>query len=486
VTPATLFCGRYLVVRRLGSGGTATVFLAEDQTLGRQVAVKRLHGAEVTEVTAERLRREARIMASLHHPNLVTVLDMLMEDDDLFLVMEYVRGGTLGDVLEDAPLEPARMLKLLRPVAAALDHAHWHKVVHRDVKPSNVLVSDRGDVKLGDLGLATAAEITRITPPGSILGTPAYMAPEQAQPVPCTPATDVFALATIAFQSLSGTLPRTGSTAMAVLRQAANEPPPDLRERRPGTPAAAAEALMRGMALEPDERPESASALLDELEAGLRADGGTRTHTERTRALAPVRRRRTPEDVLAAADRPPEPRRSWRPSRRLLALLALLTVAAALVAVLAVARSGGEQERAAASPEPTREATQEPTAEPTEEAAPAATPRALSPTATVRTFYERAAEDDFAGAWRLAGPGMRAVYGDRAAFERQLGSLERIEFPELTLETRTGPLAIVRVRTVATHTDRTDLCTGTLQTTRSGGRWLVEPHGLSCARAQGS
>src|SRR5688500_9995553 len=250
-------------------------------------------------------------MAGLHHPSLVTVLDMLTEDDDLFLVMEYVRGGTLGDVLEDAPLEPHRMLKLLRPVAAALDHAHWHKVVHRDVKPTNVLVSDRGDVKLGDLGLATAAEITRITPPGSILGTPAYMAPEQAQPVPCTPATDIFALATIAFQGLSGTLPRTGSTAMAVLRQATSMPPPDVRERRPGTPAAAAEALMRGMALEPGERQESASALLDELEAGLGAKDGTRTHTERTRVLAPVRRRRTPADVLAAADRPEEPRRPW-------------------------------------------------------------------------------------------------------------------------------------------------------------------------------
>src|SRR3712207_107933 len=100
MAPATLFCGRYRVVRRLGSGGTAPGVLAEDQTLGRHVAVKRLHGAEVTEETAERLRREARIMASLHHPNLVTVLDMLTEDDDLYLVMEYVPGGTLSDILE--------------------------------------------------------------------------------------------------------------------------------------------------------------------------------------------------------------------------------------------------------------------------------------------------------------------------------------------------------------------------------------------------
>ncbi|HKG63987.1 MAG TPA: serine/threonine-protein kinase [Solirubrobacteraceae bacterium] len=479
MTPATLFCGRYLVVRRLGSGGSATVFLAEDQRLGRQVAVKRLHGAEVTETTAERLRREARIMASLRHPNLVTVLDMLTEDDDLYLVMEYVPGGTLDDVLKDAPLEPARVLELLRPVAAALDHAHAHDVVHRDVKPSNVLVTDGGAVKLCDLGLATAAEITRITPPGSILGTPAYMAPEQAQPVPCTPATDIFALATIAFEALSGTRPRTGSTAMAVLRQATSMPPPDLRERRPETPAGAAEALMRGMALEPGERQHSAAALLDELEAGLGAP-------QPTRRMPPVRRERSPADVLAAAD-PPAPAPPRRRMGRLLAVLSLVVVAAAVVAVLALARGTDPDQQASSTPEPTREAnaeaTREPTSEPTEEATPAATPRALGPAATVRAFYERAAEDDFAGAWRLAGPRMRAVYGNsEAEFERQLGSLERIEFAELALDARSGSTATVRVRTVATHTDRVDRCTGTLQTTRSGGRWQVEPAGLSCER----
>src|SRR5918992_3231541 len=203
---ATVFAGRYRVIRRLGTGGSGAVFLSRDERLGREVAVKRLHGAEMTTETAQRLRREARIMASLRHPNLVTVYDMLIDEDDLLLVMEYVRGETLADVLATAPMDCERTIRLLEPVAAALDCVHGEGVVHRDLKPSNILVGAGGVVKVADLGLATAAEITKITPPGAILGTPAYMAPEQARAGPCTPAVDVYSLATIAFESLSGTL----------------------------------------------------------------------------------------------------------------------------------------------------------------------------------------------------------------------------------------------------------------------------------------
>ena len=277
-------------------------------------------------------------MASLHHPNLVTVLDMLTEDDDLYLVMEYVPGGTLADVLEEAPLEPAAVLDLLRPVAAALDHAHENRVVHRDVKPSNVLVGDHGAVKLADLGLATAAEITRITPPGSILGTPAYMAPEQAQPVPCTPATDIFALATIAFQALSGTLPRTGSTALAVLRQAASMPPPDLRERRPGTPAAAAEALepRHGARARASGRPRLRRC----------STSSRRAWALRASAPRPTERTSVPRRCAAARPRTCSPPRTASPSPRRGAAdrggcspcSRSLAAAAAVAAVLVLAR----------------------------------------------------------------------------------------------------------------------------------------------------
>src|SRR4051794_27233080 len=259
---ARLFAGRYRAVRRLGAGGTATVLLARDERLEREVAVKRVHGAEVTAETALRLRREARIMASLRHPNLVTGFDMVTDADDLLLIMEYVQGRTLAEVFACGPLEWERTRALLTPVAAALDHVHRDGVVHRDLKPSNILVASNGVVKVADLGLATAAEITRITPPGVILGTPAYMAPEQARPGrPCTPAVDIYALATIAFEALCGVRPRAGRTVVAILAQATQEPPADLRDHRPGTPEAVARALMRGMSPEPDKRQSSALEL---------------------------------------------------------------------------------------------------------------------------------------------------------------------------------------------------------------------------------
>jgi hypothetical protein len=339
-------------------------------------------------------------------------------------------------------------------------------------------------VKLADLGLATAAEITRITPPGSILGTPAYMAPEQARPLPCTRAVDVYALATIAFEALSGSLPRDGKTALAVLRQA-SEPVPDVRERRPDLPAGVAAALVKGMSLEPAGRQPSASALLRDIADGLEAE-----------APEPA----TPRPARAAAERPawhrpetgggPPERPAWhrpgappeRPRRnraaRALALLALLAAVAVVVAI-AVAGAGDDDpssggKRTPAAEEPTATATaEEPTPEPT--------PRALSATATVRAFYRRAAEGDFAGAWRLAGPGMRSVFGDsRAEFERQLSTLERIEFERLAVVERADGSATVEVSSIATHTDRVDRCSGTLRTVRSGGRWLVEPAGLQC------
>src|SRR5437764_12578514 len=159
----TVIAGRYRTIERVGSGGMATVLLAEDGRLGRQVAVKRLH-AESPEDTARRFRREARLGASLNHPNLISVYDIVSDDEGVLIVMEYLDGETLRDAVGRGPLPPARAIEVLRGVAAGLDYAHAEGIVHRDVKPANVLLGRRpGEGKLADLGIATAVEGTRHT-----------------------------------------------------------------------------------------------------------------------------------------------------------------------------------------------------------------------------------------------------------------------------------------------------------------------------------
>jgi hypothetical protein len=270
---ATVFAGRYRVIGRLGVGGTAAVFLARDELLGREVAVKRLHGAEVTAQTAQRLRREARIMASLRHPNLVEVYDMLMDEDDLLLVMEYVPGETLGDVLASAPLGWERTVALLEPVAAALDHVHGQGVVHRDLKPSNILVGPGA----GEGGRPRACHCRRDHQDHSARHDPGHAGLYGARAGAGGTMHACGGRVCARDHRLPGAKRNTSArrhTVVAVVIQATRLPPPDVRERRPGTPAAAAEVLMRGMSARPEERQRSASQLLHELNAACGAGAG--------------------------------------------------------------------------------------------------------------------------------------------------------------------------------------------------------------------
>jgi eukaryotic-like serine/threonine-protein kinase len=276
--------GRYRVIDRLGHGGMATVFLAEDLVLSRQVAVKRLHTAAAA-ASAERFRREAQLGAALNHPNIVAVYDTISGPDGVLIVMEYVPGQPLSALSAAGALEPGQAIRILRAVADGLDYAHARGVVHRDVKPANILVRDDGGVKLSDLGVATAAHVSRITATHDVLGTLGYIAPERLDGEAGGPPADVYALAAVAFEVLSRQRPHRGATPAEVLRRSASEPPPDLREVWPDAPPPAAAVLRRGLDPDPDRRPLSAGSLIDELDAALQRNGAVAARSRHTKPV---------------------------------------------------------------------------------------------------------------------------------------------------------------------------------------------------------
>ncbi len=282
----------------------ASVLLCEDERLDRLVAVKRLH-ADSPADTERRFAREAKLGASLNHPNLVSVFDTATDDEGVLIVMEYVEGDPLSRELRRGPLIPDRVAKMATELGAALDHAHAQGVVHRDVKPGNVLLRVDGVTKLVDLGIATAADDTRITRSGTVLGTAAYMAPEQLEGDDAGPPADVYALAAVCFEALCGERPRSGRTPLEIAHAIATESPPDLRDPWPSAPAAAAEALRHGMARNPQGRPSSAGELASELSRGLEQP-----------PTAPTRRveRRGPTPPVAAPVASPPARAADRPA----------------------------------------------------------------------------------------------------------------------------------------------------------------------------
>jgi serine/threonine protein kinase len=332
-TQGSLLAGRYRVLSRLGAGGMASVLLCHDERLDRRVAVKRLHADSPGEIE-QRFVREAKLGASLNHPNLVSVYDTAVEDEGVLIVMEYVQGESLALALLRGPLEPAHVAGIAEQLGDALDHVHGQGVVHRDVKPGNVLLRDDGVVKLADLGIAVSIDQTRVTQSGIVLGSAAYMAPEQLEGREIGPAADVYALAAVCFEALTGEKARPGRTPVEIAHSVATTPPPDVRAYVPELSAAAADALTRGMALDPAERPRTAVRLAAELAEALRrpSRAGRRwesTPTEPTQRVA-----------ATAPDRRSTPAPHRRPLAGLLATALIALAAAAVVA--AVLLSSGD------------------------------------------------------------------------------------------------------------------------------------------------
>ncbi|MBV9447097.1 MAG: protein kinase [Streptosporangiaceae bacterium] len=260
-SPGLLIGGRYRLAGRIGAGGMGEVWQATDQVLGRAVAVKLLGSARGSEQDRARFRAEARHAGSLSHPGIARVYDYRDEDwpSQACLVMELVDGPSLARLLDEGPVDPARTMDLIAQAAAALQAAHAAGLVHRDIKPGNLLVSPDGHVKITDFGIARAAGSVAVTSPGTLIGTPAYMAPERAAGAPATPAADLYALGIVTYQCLTGRLPFQGEP-LAVALAHLEQPVPPLP---PWVPAGVAALVADLTAKDPRARPASAGQVAE-------------------------------------------------------------------------------------------------------------------------------------------------------------------------------------------------------------------------------
>jgi serine/threonine protein kinase len=328
---------RYRVVRHIANGGMASVWAAEDELLGRLVAVKVLAAGYAQDERANRrFLREARAGARLSDcRHVVTVYDIGEHDGRPFMVMEHFAGGTVADRLRSGREIPrALALRWLREAAEALDCAHRHDVVHRDVKPANLLIDERGRLAVGDFGIATVATEASLTQTGQVLGTAAYISPEQARGHAATDASDRYALAVVAFELLTGRRPFAADHPAAQARAHVEDSVPSASAAGDRLPARVDGVLSAGMAKDPAQRPATALDFLDALEDALDAEVAPAGPPTAVTAPVPATPRPPTRPVSVA---PVAARRRWP---GLAALAALALVAGAAIAI--AAGTGGD------------------------------------------------------------------------------------------------------------------------------------------------
>jgi serine/threonine-protein kinase len=268
----TLFDGRYRVIRRLGSGGMANVYLAEDEELGRRVAIKVLDDKHsIDEQFVERFRREAKNAASLSHPNIVSIYDRGEAEGTYYIAMEYIEGRTLKDlILTRGPLPVEQAASYARQILGAVRFAHRKGIVHRDIKPHNVLVDTDGRLKVTDFGIARAGT-SQMTEAGSIIGTAQYLSPEQARGAPVDQRSDLYSVGIVLYEMLTSSVPFTGDTPVEIAMRHISSVPEPPSTRRPDVPEDLDLVVLRALAKDPRERFQTAEEM--DLELGLVAAG---------------------------------------------------------------------------------------------------------------------------------------------------------------------------------------------------------------------
>jgi eukaryotic-like serine/threonine-protein kinase len=314
VADNTLVDSRYLILRRIGSGGMADVYCAEDTHLGRQVALKVLHRRFAQDQEfVERFRREASAAAGLQHPNVVGVFDRGKHDGTYYIAMEHLPGRTLKEIVTtEAPLAQERVVDLGTQILHAAGFAHRHGVIHRDFKPHNVIVDDSGSVKVTDFGIARAGA-SEMTETGSIMGTAQYLSPEQAQGHAVTAASDLYSIGVMLYEMLAGRLPFEGDSAVSVALKHLSEPPPPISQFRPDVSPALESVVMAALAKDPAHRWQSADDFAEALQAaGTQLEDGATAQD--TAAFAPVPAPVVPPPVVPpppTAEHEPERERRW-------------------------------------------------------------------------------------------------------------------------------------------------------------------------------
>lgn len=336
--------GRYHIVERIASGGMGEVFRARDAVLDREVAIKVLHRSLAgDQAFVDRFRREARAAAGLAHPNIVAVYDWGSVDGIYYMVMEHVRGNATRELLNgNGRLEPAQTAEVVRQTLLALEHAHRQGIVHRDVKPENILIAAGGIAKVADFGLARAFAEARQTRAGTVTGTVQYLAPEQIRGEPADPRSDLYSLGVVTYELLTGRLPFAGETAMSIAYQHLSDRVPRPSARVPSIPAELDGFVASATDRDREMRPESASEMRRDLQdiAGALAparslaalvadmpearpdpDGGEITDVVHLEAESP-----TTTATITHTDRPP--RRRWRRVLGAMVVLGVLVASA--------------------------------------------------------------------------------------------------------------------------------------------------------------